>query len=125
MLKGGSGGEKTFLSWSRAILDESGTASPQRANDPEGVLSPLNGSAIAYTQSTMSIRVTNTEKKAEIARDLVVAYLANVEKDQLNDLEKVESAIKRLVDVVDRTFEVPDRPQAGFGMSPSIPQRGA
>lgn len=106
-------------------MGESGTASPQKANDPDWAVSPLNRAPFAYTQSTMSIRVTNTEKKAEIARDLVVAYLSNVEKDQLNDLEKVESAIKRLVDVVDNTFEVPDRPQAGFGMSPTIPQRGA
>lgn len=70
----------------------------------------------------MPIRVNSNEKKAEIARDVVVAYLSHVKDEQLADLEQVGAAITRLVDVVDHAFETADRPQsAGFGMSPSIP----
>lgn len=69
----------------------------------------------------MTMRVTSPEKKAEIARDVVVAYLSHVKDEDLQDLDKVSKAIERLVEVVDRTFEVPDKPSAGFGMSPSIP----
>ena len=70
----------------------------------------------------MSIRVSTPEKKAEIARDVVVAYLSHVKDEDLRDLEKVSGAIERLVDVVDRTFEVPEKPQAGFGLSPTLPR---
>ncbi len=70
----------------------------------------------------MTIRVSTTEKKAEIARDVVVAYISHVKDEQLADLDKVTSAIERLIDVVDRTFEVPDKPQAGFGLSPTLPR---
>ncbi len=73
----------------------------------------------------MPIRVNSSEKKAEIARDVVVAYLSHVKDDELANLDKVDDAITRLVDVVDRTFETSERPQtAGFGMSPSIPPPG-
>ena len=70
----------------------------------------------------MAIRVSTPDKKAEIARDLAVAYLSNVEKDELKDLDRVDKAIERLVDLVDRTFEVPERPPAGFGVSPALPR---
>ena len=78
---------------------------------------------VGYTGGTMAIRVTTAEKKAEIARDVVVAYLSHVKDEELNDLDKVSTAIKRLVDVVDDTFEVTERAtSAGFGMPPSIPR---
>jgi hypothetical protein len=70
----------------------------------------------------MPIHVSNAEKKAEIARDVVVAYLSHVKDDELSDLGKVGEAITHLVDVVDRTFEVTERPTPGFGMPPSIPR---
>jgi hypothetical protein len=54
----------------------------------------------------MPIHVSTAEKKAEIARDVVVAYLSHVKDEELTDLGKVDEAITRLVDVVDRTFEV-------------------
>jgi hypothetical protein len=69
----------------------------------------------------MAIRVSSTEKKAEIARDVVVAYLSNAGEQQLADLDKVGEAIQRLVDVVDHAFDVPDRAPAGFGITPTIP----
>ena len=69
----------------------------------------------------MPISVSSAEKKAEIARDVVVAYLSHVKDEELTDLSKVGEAITRLVDVVDRTFEVPARPAPGFGLSPTIP----
>ena len=70
----------------------------------------------------MPIHVSNAEKKAEIARDVVVAYLSHVKDESLTDLGKVDEAITRLVDVVDRTFEVSERPTPGFGMTPSLPR---
>jgi hypothetical protein len=70
----------------------------------------------------MTIKVSTTEKKAEIARDVVVAYLSHVKDEQLQDLDKVSDAIERLIEVVDRTFDVPEKPQPGFGMSPSLPR---
>lgn len=70
----------------------------------------------------MSIKVTTPEKKAEIARDIVVAYLSNVEKAELADLDKVNAAITRLVDVVDQTFEAPEKASPGFGLTPSLPR---
>jgi len=70
----------------------------------------------------MPIHLSNTEKKAEIARDVVVAYLSHVKDEELSDLGNVEKAITRLVDVVDRTFEVAERPAPGFGISPSLPR---
>ena len=76
----------------------------------------------SYTPVTMSIHVSNTEKKAEIARDVVVAYLSHVKDEELTDLGKVDEAITRLVDVVDRTFEVTEPRAPGFGMTPSIPR---
>ena len=57
----------------------------------------------------MPIHVNTSEKKAEIARDVVVAYLSHVKDEELADLGKVDEAITRLVDVVDRTFEVSER----------------
>jgi len=71
----------------------------------------------------MPIQVTTAEKKAEIARDVVVAYLSHVKDESLNDLGKVDEAITRLVDVVDRTFEVQEHRAPGFGVPPSIPQK--
>ena len=73
----------------------------------------------------MPIHVSNAEKKAEIARDVVVAYLSHVKDEELSDLGKVGEAITRLVDVVDQTFEVTERPTPGFGVSPSIPRPAA
>jgi hypothetical protein len=70
----------------------------------------------------MPIHVSNAEKKAEIARDVVVAYLSHVKDEELSDLGKVDAAITRLVDVVDRTFEVEEHRAPGFGMPPSIPR---
>jgi hypothetical protein len=71
----------------------------------------------------MPIHVSNAEKKAEIARDVLVAYLSHVKDEELTDLGKVDAAITRLVDVVDRTFEVAERPTPGFGMAPTIPRQ--
>jgi hypothetical protein len=70
----------------------------------------------------MPIPVSNAEKKAEIARDVVVAYLSHVKDEELSDLGKVDEAITRLVDVVDRTFEVTEHRAPGFGISPSLPR---
>jgi hypothetical protein len=70
----------------------------------------------------MPIQVSTAEKKAEIARDVVVAYLSNVKDEELSDLGKVGEAITRLVDVVDRTFEVEQHRTPGFGVAPTIPQ---
>jgi len=70
----------------------------------------------------MPINVSTSEKKAEIARDVVVAYLSHVKDDSLTDLGKVDEAITRLVEVVDRTFEVAEHRAPGFGMPPSIPR---
>lgn len=67
------------------------------------------------------MKVTTPEKKAEIARDVVVAYLSHVKDENLADLDLVTGAIRRLVDVVDEIFEVPEKPSAGFGLSPTIP----
>jgi hypothetical protein len=69
----------------------------------------------------MPIHVSTEEKKAEIARDVVVAYLSHVKDEELNDLGKVDEAITRLVDVVDRAFSVAEHRAPGFGMPPSIP----
>jgi hypothetical protein len=69
----------------------------------------------------MPINVTTSEKKAEIARDVVVAYLSHVKDEQLADLAKVDEAITRLIDVVDRQFQVEQHRVPGFGMPPSIP----
>lgn len=70
----------------------------------------------------MPIPVNNAEKKAEIARDVVVAYLSHVKDEELTDLGKVDEAITRLVDVVDRTFEVAEHRAPGFGITPTIPR---
>jgi hypothetical protein len=69
----------------------------------------------------MSIQVGTSEKKAEIARDVVVAYLSHVKDEELSDLGKIDAAITRLVDVVDRTFEVEQHRAPGFGVAPTIP----
>ena len=69
----------------------------------------------------MPIQVNTSEKKAEIARDLVVAYLSHVKDEELSDLTKVDEAITRLVEVVDRTFSVEQHRAPGFGVGPSIP----
>jgi hypothetical protein len=70
----------------------------------------------------MPIQVSNAEKKADIARDVVVAYLSHVKDDELSDLGKVDEAITRLVAVVDRTFSVEEHRAPGFGVTPSIPR---
>lgn len=75
----------------------------------------------AYTSVTMPINVTTSEKKAEIARDVVVAYLSHVKDEELSDLTKVDAAISRLIDVVDRQFQVEQHRAPGFGVPPSIP----
>lgn len=75
----------------------------------------------AYTSVTMPINVTTSEKKAEIARDVVVAYLSHVKDEELADLSKVDQAITRLIDVVDRQFQVEQHRAPGFGVPPSIP----
>src|SRR5262245_1752874 len=85
-----------------------------------GIVGPLQR-ATAYTSITMPIQVNTSEKKAEIARDVVVAYLSHVKDEQLADLGKVDEAITRLIDVVDRTFSVEQHRAPGFGMPPSIP----
>jgi hypothetical protein len=69
----------------------------------------------------MSIQVNTSEKKAEIARDVVVAYLSHVKDEELADLGKVDEAITRLIDVVDRAFSVEQHRAPGFGIGPSIP----
>src|SRR5438477_398102 len=48
----------------------------------------------------MPIQVSTAEKKAEIARDVVVAYLSHVKDEELADLGKVDEAITRLAEVV-------------------------
>jgi hypothetical protein len=53
---------------------------------------------------------------------VVVAYLSHVKDEQLADLSRVDEAITRLVDVVDRTFEVAEKPTPGFGVTPTIPR---
>ncbi len=70
----------------------------------------------------MSIQVSTSEKKAEIARDVLVAYLSHVKDEELSDLAKVDAAITRLVEAVDRTFDVEEHRAPGFGMPPSIPR---
>lgn len=70
----------------------------------------------------MPIQVSNTEKKAEIARDVVVAYLSHVKDEELADLGKIDEAITRIVDVVDRTFSVEEHRAPGFGIPPTIPR---
>jgi hypothetical protein len=70
----------------------------------------------------MPIQVSTAEKKAEIARDVVVAYLSHVKDEALSDLDKVGAAITHLVDVVDQAFEVEHHRTPGFGVPPTIPQ---
>ena len=82
---------------------------------------PTHLSVTAYTSVTMPITVTTSEKKAEIARDVVVAYLSHVKDEELADLSKIDEAITRLIDVVDRQFQVEQHRAPGFGMPPSIP----
>ena len=81
--------------------------------------------ATAYTSVTMSIHVSTSEKKAEIARDVLVAYLSHVKDEELSDLGKVDAAISRLVEAVDRTFEVEEHRAPGFGMAPNLPRPAA
>ena len=69
----------------------------------------------------MPIHVSTAEKKAEIARDVLVAYLSHVKDEELSDLGKVDEAITRLVEAVDRTFGVAEHRPPGFGVAPSIP----
>ena len=73
----------------------------------------------------MPINVSTSEKKAEIARDVVVAYLSHVKDEELADLGKVDEAISRLIEVVDRQFQVEQHRAPGFGVAPSIPQPAA
>ncbi len=70
----------------------------------------------------MPMKISSVEKKAEIARDVVVAYLSHVKDEDLSDLDKVGKAIERLIDVVDRTFEVPEKATPGFGITPTLPR---
>jgi hypothetical protein len=70
----------------------------------------------------MPINVSTAEKKAEIARDIVVAYLSHVKDEELADLGKVDAAITRLVEVVDRTFDVAEHRAPGFGITPTLPR---
>ena len=70
----------------------------------------------------MPMRVTSPDKKADIAKDVVVAYLSHMKPEELSDLERVGDAITRLVDVVDRTFEVPEKASTGFGLTPTLPR---
>jgi hypothetical protein len=79
----------------------------------------------AYTSVTMPIQVSTSEKKAEIARDVVVAYLSHVKDEELADLGKVDAAIARLVDVVDRSFQVEEHRAPGFGIPPTLPRTAA
>jgi hypothetical protein len=73
----------------------------------------------------MPIQVGTSEKKAEIARDVLVAYLSHVKDEALSDLDKVDAAISRLVDAVDRTFEVEEHRAPGFGIPPTLPRPAA
>ena len=73
----------------------------------------------------MPIQVSTSEKKAEIARDVLVAYLSHVKDEELSDLGKVDAAISRLVDAVDRTFAVEEHRAPGFGIPPSLPRTPA
>ena len=70
----------------------------------------------------MPIQVSTAEKKAEIARDVVVAYLSHVKDEQLADLGKVDEAITRLIDVIDRQFAVEEHRAPGFGIPPTLPR---
>ena len=70
----------------------------------------------------MPIHVSTSEKKAEIAKDVVVAYLSHVKDEELSDLDKVDAAISHLVEVIDRSFQVEEHRAPGFGMAPSIPR---
>src|ERR1044072_6967074 len=71
----------------------------------------------------MPIHVSNTEKKAEIARDVVVAYLSHVKDEELSDLTKVDEAISRLIDVVDRPFQLEQHRAPGLGAPAPPPAR--
>ena len=73
----------------------------------------------------MAIHVSTSEKKAEIARDVLVAYLSHVKDEELSDLGKVDAAISRLVEAVDRTFEVEEHRAPGFGVPPTLPRPAA
>jgi hypothetical protein len=70
----------------------------------------------------MSIQVATSDKKAEIARDVVVAYLSHVKDEELSDLGKVGEAITRLVDLVDHSFNVEEHRAPGFGIPPTLPR---
>jgi hypothetical protein len=73
----------------------------------------------------MPIQVSTSEKKAEIARDVIVAFLSHVKDEELADLGKVDAAIARLVEAVDRSFEVEEHRAPGFGIPPSLPRTAA
>src|SRR5437764_14466344 len=96
--------------------------SPSRPCDPAGLCLWLSRGS-NYTSITMPIQVSTSEKKAEIARDVVVAYLSHVKDEELADLGKVDAAITRLLDVVDKHVSVEEhRGQAGFGVPATIPR---
>ena len=76
----------------------------------------------ADTLPPMPMRVSGPDQKALIAKDVVVAYLSHMKPEDLTDLDKVDEAIERLVDTVDRTFEVSEKAHTGFGLSPSLPR---
>ncbi len=52
------------------------------------------------------MRFTNAEKKAEIARDLAVAYIGHVNPEHLRDVDQLCRAVERLFETVDRILEV-------------------
>ncbi len=52
------------------------------------------------------LRFSNPEKKAEIARDLAVAYISHVNPEHLREIDEVCRAIEKLFDTIDRVLEV-------------------
>src|SRR5438128_10031281 len=72
-------------------------AAPRSRPKARGWGAKLHGSndPDEYTSVTMPIHVSTSEKKAEIARDVVVAYLSHVKDEELADLAKVDQAITR------------------------------
>lgn len=71
----------------------------------------------------MSMHVSSADKKAEIARDIVVAYLSHVKDEQLTDVAWTGKAIESLLEVVEHQFDVPEKSQAtGFGLPPTLPR---
>ena len=57
----------------------------------------------------------STEKKLELAKDILLAYIANSPTDS-RDVDTVVAAAKKIFDMVDSTVETtePSKEQAGF-----------